>query len=1160
MLCQKCKKNISDDSNFCNFCGARQRLQIQKIEDVSASISEVPLVIQETYGQLINLLKNDEIYGALLKIKDVYEITLKYPLIIILSYIEKECNTNSKNSFSEKYNNLNIKLKGFLYDSIIYKLSMGSWETIALELSTINSVDFFYKQKYSKIIDAICQINRINAKKYTNYIDKKNNNRIRISAWRNDTIGHGALNCKNIDIIRNDILEKLLYLNRILIENNEIYKKLLFKNINNNITITMSNSEESICISPFITTVYNTLRENDIFDSYDKSNKKASVINYADGVKKKVSELSNKFIYMHDNIKLNEVISIIEAYNTDKLDFNMVMTNEIHFLNMLMFKNIRGARCFSEWFIKCIENYNGGLFLCTAEMGMGKTAFTRVIDQLDITKVKDNPQLEKYLEKISSNIVIRTFRFNSYWNSDETVFVENLVDIFLKDLYITTSNEQVIQNVAIISKDIWIARDKLKEALFKSKNSEIRQLFTNLLKELLRFWKIKLGKEKLILIIDGIDEIQNNKSIINLQEMLPNNSLIDDIYILVMSRKIKENNMLSEILNKKYAYKIDITRNDERYRKDIINYIMKVFKIKRGDAVNLAEKLNWRYTDITAYKKVYSSMKKELITGNYSISKNILENFFDSISRLSKSYAESIKNMFCLFAITKNGLTIYELSYLLTGDSLPNFKLYGMVMDISDFLMVERNYELGNLFILGNEFWKSQILQNFGCNMHKDEILDSIKDNFIDFVNQDHRDSMNFETIRRAMWLLQEKEEICELMLKDDDMSVKIWFCLSLFKPNTNKEIHQKILYLTEMIENIKLITTDNNYKYWQGLSLYHLSRGELMLKIGCIEKGIFDLSKAIIMDNLYYSFNINGLLENAEKYSKIIDAFMELHKHTVAKQYCVTAINILDSIRKMNMNKCHKVTYSRLVDEIYGYYACIEYLLGKPENVEYICRKGLKLCLEKIDLKEKIHYWPFLIFRSLSELNNKQYDDIFLKYTHQLTIEYKNDNNSLKYIYMTLGHAYEHNKNHVLALDFYEKAAYIIKQILKDQDYNNEDTIFEYMQLLKNIFIENSILKNSINEKLKKSIIKISDTIINKALNGYYWNVYDLLETFCVAIKIKSTMKVEDECDIINYYKEKIKKIIYVYQQNKCYIDELYIDGFFKIKKVDDIDCFIRY
>ena len=143
MVCCNCKKNISDEDLFCRFCGARQSKVIEKKWTEFRTVkldfdmySSLPLIIKEEYSRLFNLLDEGQNYGAVLQLRDIYEICLKIPVIISMASI---CN-KSKIS-EEEYRQIKINMQ--------YSMRYQAPEPIQVVISEYNAYD-----NVSKSIDA----------------------------------------------------------------------------------------------------------------------------------------------------------------------------------------------------------------------------------------------------------------------------------------------------------------------------------------------------------------------------------------------------------------------------------------------------------------------------------------------------------------------------------------------------------------------------------------------------------------------------------------------------------------------------------------------------------------------------------------------------------------------------------------------------------------------------------------------------------------------------------------------------------------------------------------------------------------------------------------------------------------------------------------------
>jgi len=162
------------------------------------AFSEYPSIISHEYKRLFQLLEDGQTYGAFLQLKDMFEVIIKFPVLIVASQIYK------KEEKSEEEKEI---LRG-LMEKI---LSLGDWKAIA---------DTILGKKYRKYIDSnIRIILKDVCKLYSEHS---------IASWRNDKIGHGILGFDMDEEFKNDIEEKILLIKDHFTKHHNNYIKMEF--------------------------------------------------------------------------------------------------------------------------------------------------------------------------------------------------------------------------------------------------------------------------------------------------------------------------------------------------------------------------------------------------------------------------------------------------------------------------------------------------------------------------------------------------------------------------------------------------------------------------------------------------------------------------------------------------------------------------------------------------------------------------------------------------------------------------------------------------------------------------------------------------------------------------------------------------------------------
>lgn len=93
MLCKNCSEIIDDNSIFCKFCGHRieshKPWNIIICKDDSLWNENIfensPSIIAHEYYRIKELLMENQTYGAMMQVKDLLEVILKFPIVIELS-------------------------------------------------------------------------------------------------------------------------------------------------------------------------------------------------------------------------------------------------------------------------------------------------------------------------------------------------------------------------------------------------------------------------------------------------------------------------------------------------------------------------------------------------------------------------------------------------------------------------------------------------------------------------------------------------------------------------------------------------------------------------------------------------------------------------------------------------------------------------------------------------------------------------------------------------------------------------------------------------------------------------------------------------------------------------------------------------------------------
>lgn len=331
-------------------------------------IEKYPAIIAHEYKRLLDLIEGNKIYGAFLQIKDIYEVLLKLPVLLVVA----EINSKIKSDLEDK----------FIGEILIKPLSMGDWLEIA---SKIKKDRLCKNDKVSSIILEI--INVINKNK--------------IVKWRNDNIGHRAL-ALNDDVFHNEIKRNLDIIKGYLIKFKSIYTNVQLFVINDNeeCELLIGDKRARKIENVKVNEIYVRYESNEyrlypfiqiinkgicFFDSYIYKKEKTSLLNYIIGDK---INLKDEYIN-----KLYKIYNSTELFNklNSLVDDDIYLESELEILNQVEKTNGFESPQYINMWIDSIfrSDKKKGLILLQAERGMGKSIFVNSIDQIGEYKQKN---------------------------------------------------------------------------------------------------------------------------------------------------------------------------------------------------------------------------------------------------------------------------------------------------------------------------------------------------------------------------------------------------------------------------------------------------------------------------------------------------------------------------------------------------------------------------------------------------------------------------------------------------------------------------------------------------------------------------------------------------------------------------------------------------
>ena len=575
------------------------------------TFSSAPYIIATKYRTLYKMVKSLEFYGAFFTIKDLFEIIIKY-------YSLCAC------AISAKDNNEDIVK---ILCNPTKSMSLGDW----VNTLTTEEIRFYGKKSlWGRLLSQL------------RYFYNENN----IVRWRNDNIGHGALASVNDQEFINDIQEKIILLKELLRHLEEYFHQIrleqdgvtlvgeLAKPINDH-ELTVSFNSSQVSLFPFIHVEKCQLW---FYDSMDRHGM-IKIIDYQNG--KRVPWTNSYFTGLRK--KYYSTLNIIDKGDLAAAFYKRSLDNALD----AYYKedNYHKQTYMLNWLKESMEKHDKGVLLLNAEQGTGKSIFSYALDELGGHKLT------------IPNTVIRTYYCNR--TSVRTVedFTTSISRVFLTDrdseMDFRCQYEGAMPGISL-------------------KDKERSTSMVNLLKICHDIHSREYGKDRILLVLDGIDEL--NIGSLPILSFIPDpNMLPNGVYILMTCRSnsIPAPMLLSFLQRFPFTESVQFHRKNEN-RGLLINAIDGIYKRKNINIDNiyleqLADQLDNRFS----YVKILECAVDNGIDILNANQKEIIEKY---LSMLRGFYGEvcyrAFLRLLAVIVIAEHPLTMKEAAFMASGENL----------------------------------------------------------------------------------------------------------------------------------------------------------------------------------------------------------------------------------------------------------------------------------------------------------------------------------------------------------------------------------------------------------------------------------------------------------------------------------------------------------
>lgn len=689
-----------------------------------------PIPLAESYYQLYMYVNEKNMGSTLFLIRDVFELFIKIPVSILFNGLHELFSLNGQ-YFGSVLNTSDKVSKLYAYS--MQMLVTGKWwecVRLASELDE-NLVEELFHATYEPMLyqDTVKYLKNLYCNMHFRVPGKP---QINMVTWRNRVVGHSCL-AYDVDEKKLEIPYILKMFQSVGEMSLDYYKRVWFANYENKPLrgVDVSDIDEEVYIKysnltelePSSTIIVHNFMSGKnynfaLYDGYEKG--KAYLLNYENG-KRYLDKRLSEFILKHHEM-YKKIIPDFWLSENDVFDDNLE-SSDMEQVERLLTNNdeIVCIGSLYQWLINAINRSEKGVFLLSAEQGMGKSTFCSSLDQLD--DMRPNNIDETILDdwhKFDENTAIRVWHFNSSYNGRKEIYIQGI-----RDAIMTLTPTMYVDN-RLINANILKGKLSLQWNELLSCDDELcSTYFAECLNLILNEYRERTGKAKLLLVLDGVDEVPDIQELL---AFLPKQELLNEgVYLLLTSRTVPELELKSDLVValKKYEFQekmmftrtsIDIERdeemicrgNNDEYKEAVERYIINIVQEEQKMLPlvgKIAETFEYKFSLISAYGK--------LCKINSAFADNLDNDLFGIfIRRLELNapniYVNEVRNILNTMRWSNEPLTLREIAYL-SGERYVSYRLLGILCDLRAFVKVTRSLQ-GNKYSISHLQWEEKIV------------------------------------------------------------------------------------------------------------------------------------------------------------------------------------------------------------------------------------------------------------------------------------------------------------------------------------------------------------------------------------------------------------------------------------------------------------------
>ena len=1033
-------------------------------------IENSPCVVAYEWYSLREMLHKGEISGLEIKVKDVFEVILKFSVLIILTDDFQTKNT-ILNKYKKKRKNAHSKrVSNLLYTDVLVDLicslpSLGDWQDSAEKILKIkagcSNPDILLLKNILKIY--------------------KNN---KIVHWRNEKIGHGAFNETESREFISDLKDKINLLHSFFLQNKEYYKniQIYVKKDNKKIPLRgykyarnlgysgqglyiIKGSEEST-LMPLIQNIDGGIY---FFDSYLSKKKKTNYLNYIAGKKTSINDVKINELYK----KLNKVVNAISG-DISAEDKIFIKEKADSIDRVLRPDYLIKFPFVTEAIKKFISHHNKGVFLLQMESGMGKTTFVKMMDFCAYHAVKTK-----------NNEMWRAFYINPVYSYSPLSFIHGITDALC---YIKKDNT-LTGEIPIVD----INSPKAKEQ------------FADLINQIFKRQQKNADIDKLFICIDGIDEIPITKKKTILDLIPPKDKLEQGVYFIVTCRTDAQ---LSEF-NKSLLEKIHVDQKLVVDSSDTEYHQMMVREVKTR--LNVEDTISNKLVAVAQNRIMYLNLAIKYYLLNQDILNDTPIKFIGNylLEILHQLYGDMYFNeifkLACTLSYMQIPLDIKTLS-LLIGEDTIKFKTISYLGELRPILNITRNPTNTLISITRQEYIDELKKYTEINNILEHRWLDELRSIDDDKKNRTSDDILRSVIIFTAVWNNNKGKLATIIRSRSFDYFLdEVGELANSYNKSANEYQYMIFHRFFTIINPIIIYTHDKSlpFNQWKLLEISYemakifTNKGEFELIINVLRKNLqlvkkykIDTGKMNLLDTYVF---LGSTYESIDKQEQALNCFKEVEKITKQKYSAIsdeigqTRTFVPEKfINDFNANCSKAILYKNRSQEMNA--------IALLEQTEF----EIGLAKYRFNLTPKqVFVFKFPLYKIYGNIYKRTDPQKALQYFKKIEegfskYDMKDYTSQLPDIFLNYGQTYRVLKDYDNALYYYHCGLDLLKVNSINGKVTNSTMTFNLYQSMGNVYRDLNkpaeavkYYTNAIN--VANKIGRIGGTINNTALSGCY-------------------------------------------------------------------------